>query len=149
MRASDVKRWHIVATNRTQSVADHSYRVAVIAGELATEMGWMNVDKLQVMAMAIAHDQHEALYGDIPTPAKRQPLELPDNWHEKLVKVADIIECYTWFWFNKDQFNVHSSKVCIYLEDRVNEMMDQLSPQLHKVASEVIRTLKRDAGTIL
>lgn len=73
LRTGHVRRWHIVATSRDQTVADHQHRVAILAEELLRTMGafsWDSSLTLGVMRLAFLHDRHEVLIGDIPTPGK-------------------------------------------------------------------------------
>src|SRR5215207_3831282 len=69
LNLSTVPRWTIVPHLRPQSVSDHTFRLCVIARELA--------DRLRVELMSIdywsmlTHDGAESRSGDIPTPYKR------------------------------------------------------------------------------
>lgn len=103
MRLQDVKRWAMMDVLREQSVAEHSFNVALIAVEYATRT---NRTSLQVAAMAAAmiHDLFEVFTGDVPTPVKRAyGIKDPDFkfnsfyavWSDsvvEIVKMADIIE---------------------------------------------------------
>lgn len=111
---SHVPRWAIVRHSRPQSVADHSYRVAIIARELVRRLNWENRDGLDVnrlVWLALIHDLDESLTGDIPTPAKRLlGLDNPILPHlagvygvegmtpaeRGVLALADIIEAYTY-----------------------------------------------------
>ena len=69
LRASHVKRWHIVETTKTQTVAEHSFNVALIAEEIATllkEDVWID----DIIQYAIHHDIPEVGLGDLPTSLK-------------------------------------------------------------------------------
>jgi len=73
LRAGHVRRWHIVAMAREQTVAEHMYRVGVIAEEILRIIGRFNWDDnltLNTMRWATIHDRHEFLLGDLPTPGK-------------------------------------------------------------------------------
>jgi 5'-deoxynucleotidase YfbR-like HD superfamily hydrolase len=76
LRACHVKRWHIVQTHRTQTLAEHSFAVAVIAGSLATACGYKGLlhDRLRLLLLqtALTHDLIEVRTGDMPTPFKRE-----------------------------------------------------------------------------
>lgn len=70
LRAADVKRWHIVSVIREQNLAEHSYSVAMLAGEIASRLEWSTEDIRNVMIAAMFHDITEVISGDIPTPTK-------------------------------------------------------------------------------
>lgn len=106
-----VPRWSIVPMLRTQSVAEHSHRVAVIALELEARLMWGG----HPMEWAVIHDAPEARSGDIPHTFKSSLAGLEDaeygalDWSynttpnapfdtsdKHIVKMADLIEAYTW-----------------------------------------------------
>lgn len=73
LRSGHVRRWHIVAVSREQTIADHMHRVGVIAEEILTILGRFSWDSnltINVMRWAFIHDRHEVVLGDIPTPGK-------------------------------------------------------------------------------
>lgn len=53
--------------NRKESVADHSWRTALMAMLLSGEMEFMNIDMNKVIRMCLIHDLGETFTGDIPT----------------------------------------------------------------------------------
>lgn len=73
LRAGHVRRWHIVAVAREQTVAEHMHRVAVLAEHILRILGKFDWDSnltLNVMRWASIHDRVESLTGDVPTPTK-------------------------------------------------------------------------------
>lgn len=81
MRMSDVRRWHIVATTREQTLADHSMRVVAIGlriAELLTENdpiaeSWLcGGGQFQLTCALLFHDAPEVLLGDTPAPSKER-----------------------------------------------------------------------------
>jgi hypothetical protein len=67
LRLAFVPRWSIVPMLRPQSVAEHSFNVAVIGADLA--QAWAPDRPLMtnyVMVMGLLHDAEEAVTGDIP-----------------------------------------------------------------------------------
>lgn len=73
MRAGHVRRWHIVAVSREQTVAEHMHRVGVIAEHILRSLGRFDWDSnltLNTMRWAAIHDRVEAITGDVPTPTK-------------------------------------------------------------------------------
>lgn len=70
---ADVKRWAIVRTIRSQSVAEHSYFVAMMMPRLLREYGYTDpAFILSAVEYAMLHDRDEVLSGDIATPIKKR-----------------------------------------------------------------------------
>lgn len=69
-RATDVKRWGLVKTARPQSVAEHSYQVAMIATRLCQLYKVGEATTCKAVWYALTHDLPEVLTGDIATPFK-------------------------------------------------------------------------------
>jgi 5'-deoxynucleotidase len=81
MRAGHVRRWHIVAMAREQTIGDHMYRVQLITEALLYALGafsWNNNITLNAMEWARVHDLPEVIIGDIPTPGKTAIRESED-----------------------------------------------------------------------
>lgn len=111
-RSADVKRWQIVKIARPQSVAEHSFMVAMIAARICEIEGLVFRDA--VIAHALTHDLAEVVTGDVASPLKKVLGEglsnlnkfedrvvvggfkdVPPFSHEivhEIVKVADLIE---------------------------------------------------------
>lgn len=79
LRASSVTRWHIVSTAAHQTLADHSYRVAMITVALLklfcetfllNGTGVYRAYRARALDMALHHDVLEVLTGDMPTTYK-------------------------------------------------------------------------------
>lgn len=71
---ADVERWGVIKTLRPQSVAEHSFAVAVIAMELAERLGHGKVDYTDGMHLlwwSLVHDAPETLTSDIDGKFKR------------------------------------------------------------------------------
>lgn len=117
LRLRDVKRFHIVNTSRQQTVAEHSFVVAVIALDLFNHIVGIdphNEDNsvaaaFGVLAGALYHDHEESETGDIPSPIKGAPhtphFFLPygvgkyQHLHPeyaRFVEMADKIEAAVW-----------------------------------------------------
>lgn len=105
LRAGHVRRWHIVAVAREQTVADHMHRVGVIAEEILRILGmfnWSDNLTLNVMRFAAIHDRHEFLLGDIPTPGKvliADENKAPNNPIEDAActldpEYSELVECF-------------------------------------------------------
>lgn len=71
MRLQAVKRWHMIETSRTQTLAEHSANVALLAWVIARTSPGAFFNSGQVVISALVHDLGESFIGDIPTPTKR------------------------------------------------------------------------------
>ena len=71
---SFVPRWVITRNLRTQSVAEHSFYVAVYAEQLAIWLGYEG-DWQALIHAALWHDAEECFTGDIPGPTKRSIID--------------------------------------------------------------------------
>lgn len=118
-RANDVTRWQIVKTVKPQSVAEHSFGVAMIADRLGGQILAGTGYRADCILWALHHDLPEVFTGDIATPVKQHikktsgenaftALELEVGGHEyqsiyneanithpeiaAVVKLADLIE---------------------------------------------------------
>lgn len=106
---ADVERWAIVRTIRRQSVAEHSYFVAMMMPRLLREYGFGHRPEMIADAIeyALLHDRDEVLSGDIATPIKKRmdlsPLKemaqtfgvvavCPEPLVETATKVLDLFE---------------------------------------------------------
>lgn len=84
-RSMDITRFHIINTGRRQTLAEHSFMVALIAMELADKLvpsGSMfdsPREQHQFLCAALFHDMPETVYGDLPTPAKATMREFTGN----------------------------------------------------------------------
>lgn len=74
LRAGHVRRWHIVAMAREQTIAEHMYRVQLITEAFLRALGlfdWNNNITLNAMEWARVHDLPEVVTGDTPSSSKR------------------------------------------------------------------------------
>lgn len=69
-RATDVNRWGIVKVARNQSIAEHSFQVAMIASRICDLLGEHQCFKDNVVWRALTHDLTEVLTGDLASPLK-------------------------------------------------------------------------------
>lgn len=136
LRADSVKRWQIVDVLRGQSLAEHTYGVAMIAARLCKRYG---MDPAVGMVAALLHDMPEVITGDIPTPVKQvlgvreriDQIEARikfvgmsvhdfDDRIRDVVKQADLIEaCY--FLHHRRGSGQHAESVYLKLVDRLHQ----------------------------
>lgn len=110
---SRVPRWSIVPVLSPQSVADHTFRVAVIYTELCAKLD--QPVSVQSLLYILLHDGVESRTADIPGPFKRNHLDADSlrqaelaacPWvadapvimerEKALIKAADLIETFTY-----------------------------------------------------
>lgn len=142
---SDLKRWNVIPTVKDQTLAQHLFRVAVIAREIA-EMVKENTPELNmyvVLSWALDHDGPECLTGDLPSNFKRELKASGTNldsieydlcpWYQiehgktsglerEIVGVADSIEAAAWL----SQFGAPGTR----------ELVDELKLRAHRRAMD-------------
>tara|TARA_Y100000034_G_scaffold136730_1_gene215294 strand:- start:3269 stop:3733 length:465 start_codon:yes stop_codon:yes gene_type:complete len=96
MMVQGVSRWHMVEMSRTQSVAEHSFNVAQIAGHAATLLGFEPHKIAGAMVAGLWHDADEIHTGDAPSPTKPKPDMRMIDTVARIIKMADYIEA-AWF----------------------------------------------------
>jgi 5'-deoxynucleotidase YfbR-like HD superfamily hydrolase len=112
-----VERWNVAPRLHRQSVAEHSYFVALYASDISAAMSLTAVERANVLDYALRHDMAEIVTGDMPGPAKRALVDIdklkeyeedfmisvgqesPGEWPDyckQIVKAADCIDAYFW-----------------------------------------------------
>ncbi len=87
-----IERWSLMRNTTRESVAEHSYHVALLAHMLC-EIGnrvygkQLNADR--VVSMALFHDATEVFTGDIPTPVKHHNPKMLASFREIEAMAAD------------------------------------------------------------
>lgn len=107
--AQYTKRWSLVGTDTENTVATHSFNVAVIAMAIRRKMfNTLHISEADVCYFALLHDIKEVYTGDIPTPTKVKMRaagfdpetfdpEVPDENQpppeiKAIIKLADLID---------------------------------------------------------
>jgi len=128
LRAGIVPRWAIIKTSKTQSVAEHSYNVAMITRIILTGFILTPLDDNDIILMALDHDWKSEVYtGDIPNPAKvRNPNAEVLSIEEAIIKLADCIEGYAFI--NRNCSDSTSVKMWVMgdLEVQINALCNFL-----------------------
>ena len=169
-RANDVKRWQIVKTIRPQSVAEHSWSVAIIAWRLAEEINKNSdcpfgeeVKRADVIEWALVHDMPEIFTGDIATPVKMYIKEnaestifdrlekeadqdssydiKPLELVARIVKIADIMEAIAFL--NENAVGQHAYEVQNRLVNKMWELTEKwsLGASPNVVYEELVKSL--------
>lgn len=91
-----VQRWSIVRTLMPQSVAEHSWFVAMYSNDFCHIFGLEDHIQLAVLKYAIWHDVDEQFTGDLPGPNKRALFDAmgsdaESHWKYKVVKWMDAV----------------------------------------------------------
>lgn len=145
-----VPRWAILPTTRTQSVAEHSFFVALYAAEIvsfALESGHCEVEDFAIIVQyALVHDRDESYLSDIPGPVKRNivdsdkvkaytkkmeetifeaPIDVLEVY-KRVVKVADLMDEVAFLWGESQMGNVDASHLLRTTEKRLFHAVDRL-----------------------
>lgn len=93
-----VPRWSVVPVVNRQDNGQHSYLVACYAEKIAVALG-QPIDMGALLSWALAHDQQEARYGDLPAGTDLN-IQKPRNDEDidpevvAIVRAADRFEAY-------------------------------------------------------
>jgi len=140
LRLSFVPRWCIVKCSRTQSVAEHSFSVAVIAEKLCRIMKVGDEATGVVVRKALFHDRYEVYTGDIPSPAKHQEERDTDHWsHPLIVKLADLIEAYIFISNNSADSEKVTSWITSGILLGVANMSRSISQEVYEYSMELCK----------
>lgn len=114
MSLSDVHRWNVIKTLRSQSVAEHSFNVAVIARELMHRLrpsaGYM--DLYNLLWWSLVHDAPETYTGDLDGKFKRE--------HPRVSGAVADAEHVEFPWLESDRHSAGEHVIAIVkLADRI------------------------------
>jgi 5'-deoxynucleotidase YfbR-like HD superfamily hydrolase len=144
-RMSEVKRWHVINTAREQTLADHSFQVALTLSHMvswAISDGdlWTRDEAYWLLLAGLLHDAHEVWLGDRPTCAKQfsdRPSETPTvavyedtlrglgrkrSQGEQFLKIADTVEALVWL--NQNGVGSHAATVVTEIRDRARALLE-------------------------
>ncbi|WP_438446161.1 5'-deoxynucleotidase [Gorillibacterium sp. sgz5001074] len=84
-RLKYIKRWSLMRNISHESVAEHSYHVALLTHLLCTignEIYGKSIPTGQLVSASLFHDATEVFTGDIPTPVKHHNPEILSNFRK-------------------------------------------------------------------
>lgn len=100
-----IPRWQIVRTLRTQSIAEHSYHVAMYVNEICVFLKIDPDTHRRTLQYALWHDlRDEIISGDMPGPAKRRLVKDREHWDNTADEMATSI-----FGFHQNRMGMHTS----------------------------------------
>jgi len=157
LRASGVKRWHIVRTVQPQSLAEHTFDVVMIARAIAKVAA---MDDYEITKEALLHDLDEVVTGDIPTPTKQRARDngwelnnlyksvtgqeiIPDE--ALVIHLADKLADLYWLWMHA--LGPHSNQVYEIMANTYNEFIhsESIPDYIREAALEVqVQMLSED-----
>jgi putative hydrolase of HD superfamily len=88
-RLKTLTRSAYTTTGEAESVAEHSWRVALMATLLASE--FPDVDGARVVKMCVVHDLGEAIGGDVPAPEQARRRESGDSEGKAAAERRDLL----------------------------------------------------------
>lgn len=138
MRVSHVSRWQIVRTARTQTLAEHLYRVWLLVREFGPRARLTPEEQKAAEEFALLHDLPEVKTGDIATPVKSMlpPLDHIEGQysHEyldamaacnrkslRLVKLCDLVEALCFL--SIEAMGQHAMEVEEGIYERVRQIL--------------------------
>jgi 5'-deoxynucleotidase YfbR-like HD superfamily hydrolase len=155
--AQHVKRWHMIRMQDKQSVAEHSYNVAMLTIKMLRDLdkegsyGITAEEQLAVMEWALCHDIHEIEHGDVPSPSgvdrgdtedvfwnKRRREVGPSFEARNFVCLMDKVEAYIYFHYHGFDGKRNGKYISDYLRDRVEQSLSQFSAPIQDYVHELI-----------
>lgn len=91
IRAAHISRYSSIPVLHKESVAEHSYYVALYSALLAADIGLSVTERYEAMQMAIVHDIEECLTGDFLRSFKKSSPELDSEIHRAASICADKV----------------------------------------------------------
>ena len=88
-RLKTVTRSAYTTTGEVESVAEHSWRVTLMAMLLASE--FPDVDTARLLKMCVVHDLGEAIGGDVPAPVQARRRESGDSEGKAAAERRDLL----------------------------------------------------------
>lgn len=139
LRACHVKRWHIVECTKIQTVAEHSFNVALLTEEICKLVDADQHTKSAAINYAIHHDIPEVVLGDLPTSVKSV---FGDDAICEVEKVAEVLDPQS----NIDSYEVHR---VVKLADLLDSVIFLAQHGVGTHARKVREVIIKDIGMLL
>ena len=155
--AQHVKRWHMIRMQDRQSVAEHSYNVAMLTIKMLRDLdregtyGITAEEQLAVLEWALCHDIHEIEHGDVPSPSAVNRDDAEDIfWNSRrreigpslearnFVSLMDKVEAYIYFHHHGVDGKRNGQYISDYLYDRVQLALAQFSAPIQGYVNNLI-----------
>ena len=145
-----VPRWTTLKGVNPQSVAEHSYRVAVVTQWLAEGAVSFNTEQAaSALRYALNHDMDEAVYSDIPAPLRGTKVAAKDevsgvslvasSYVRGVVKCADLLEAIG----HLLESNYHDDSVILDLTMEFEANWQDLGDKARYPSSHVLRQFEK------
>lgn len=153
MDCQHVKRWTLINTTATSTVASHSFNVAMIALAIRKKMyNTLHFSSHEVAFYALMHDIDEAETGDMPTPTKiaiRNKGVEPNALFEtqrlapkpppviaEIIKLADLIDNFVFIYDHGT--GTRGRMAVAEVRGRLDAALDEASPDAGPAARWVL-----------
>jgi 5'-deoxynucleotidase YfbR-like HD superfamily hydrolase len=153
-----VPRWTIIRTLRAQSVAEHSYFVALYAKRIGELLGLSLEEMAELVWAALVHDADEMITGDVPTPSKKRHLYIhrdrvlddmgygePDisAYSKDILKVADVYEACMFLTDELAMGNTTVERLWVEMLRDLYTKCEDLHPDLYETLASNIHEVER------
>ena len=160
MRMMVIKRWGIISMTRTQSVAEHSYNVAMMALNIYNNSRCLDASVERILILALTHDLPEIHTGDIPMSLKTDDIKQAVKEYENanypklsafkrqskeiellVVKIADIMEAITYCRRYSD--DPRSNEVVQGLHDAITNLLNSIPDSMVAVREDLKEAIEK------
>jgi len=120
-RLSHVERWDTFPRIKRQSVAEHSFYVALYVSQICDLLGVKETQKLRAIDYALRHDASEAVTGDILGPIKKCIVN--QGRLEEIESIfADQVHDYSMYRKAGDDHGTYWTRDLIKVADKIDEL---------------------------
>jgi 5'-deoxynucleotidase YfbR-like HD superfamily hydrolase len=128
------RRWHTAPVLREQNLAEHSALVALLGMWLVRDLAITAEEKADILHLALLHDAHETVYGDLPYRVKRET-------QSRGIDLDGECQLAFWGWELLERFQTFAVKI-VHMADRLEAALhaERWVPELaDETMNEAIR----------